>query len=230
MAFRTLETRAAARCRDLHQDANLHAEVDALLADGAPLPPWLGCWAMAARLAGDADSALTFAQAAAAEFACWRDLDGHARAIAEAAIAAYLLGRFAWGLAETRTCPAPADPSCAAALYLADFLNHLGLDEVEAASEAGERGLCALEQERLTARRAAWEIVLRRNLAAAYHFRGDLPAAPGAGRGAAARRPAAAQPVPLQLDAVRIGAAAGAGRRPGGGAVNPAPRPGAGGA
>jgi hypothetical protein len=177
MAFRTLETRAAARCRDLHQDANLHAEVDALLADGAPLPPWLGCWAMAARLAGDADSALTFAQAAAAEFACWRDLDGHARAIAEAAIAAYLLGRFAWGLAETRTCPAPADPSCAAALYLADFLNHLGLDEVEAASEAGERGLCALEQERLTARRAAWEIVLRRNLAAAYHFRGDLPAA-----------------------------------------------------
>ena len=178
MASRTLETRAAARCRDLRQDANLTAEVDALLADGAPLPPWLGCYrAMLARLAGDADSALTFAQAAAAEFACRRDLDGHARAVAEAAIAAYLLGRFAWGLAETRACPAPADPSCAAALYLADFLNHLGLDELDAAIEAGERGLRVIESEPKAARRVAWETVLRRNLAAAYHFRGDLPAA-----------------------------------------------------
>src|SRR5207253_2282697 len=64
-----------------------------------------------------------------------------------------------------------------AALAQAGYVNLVGINALPQAIQAAERGLRAIEDEVNPARRATWRIVLQRNLVAAYHYQGDLPAA-----------------------------------------------------
>jgi DNA-binding SARP family transcriptional activator len=152
--------------------------------DGLDRWPWLLCYqALERRLAqGDHRAALQLAQAAIERFKQSGQVDGHARAVAEAAIDRYHLGQYATALAEIAACPPPTQPSCSAALALAAYVNHVGVNALPAAIQAAEQGLRALDHETNAARRAIWQIVLQRNLAAAYHYQGQLEAARNAAK------------------------------------------------
>jgi DNA-binding SARP family transcriptional activator len=148
-------------------------------AESDDISPWLQCYqAMEGRLSrSDHVTTLRLAQAAAARFQRLGDDDGYARALAEAAIARYHFGQYAAALAELAACPPPKQPSCTAALALAAYVNHVGINTLPEAIQGAIGGLCALESETSAQRRAAWRIVLQRNLTAAYHYIGDLTAA-----------------------------------------------------
>ncbi|NOK60720.1 MAG: hypothetical protein GFH27_549297n321 [Chloroflexi bacterium AL-W] len=74
-------------------------------------------------------------------------------------------------------CPLPDDPTCAASLFFARYLNELGLDNLHAAIDSGRAGFAALQRETTLERRMVWRIALQRNIAVAYHCVGDLAAA-----------------------------------------------------
>lgn len=99
------------------------------------------------------------------------------RAVAEVAIIRYHLGQFAAALNDLAACSVPEHAASATALHFAAFLNHIGQDELVAAVAATQQGLAALDDDSDEQRRATWQIVLQRNLAAAYHFQGELAAA-----------------------------------------------------
>ncbi len=176
----SLEQQAAACVLDLRIDAELTQQIAAHSADDMP---WLRCYAaFERRLNGDYAAALTLGQQAAAQFKHAGDADGQARATAEVAIVRYHLGQYTAALAELATCPQPRDPACMAALHFAAFLNNIGRDALDEAISDVEQGLSALEHESSEPRRAAWRVALQRNVAAAYHFQGNLRAAEAAAR------------------------------------------------
>src|SRR5689334_12969141 len=175
-----LALRAMESILELRLDDVLTDSIDRLTnIDGVDRSPWLLCYqAMERRLSGTGHSpALRLAQAAQAHFTRSGDMDGYARALAEAALARYHLGQYATALAEIAACAPPQQPSCAAALALAAYVNQVGINALPAAIQAAEQGLRALDCEPNAARRATWRIVLQRNLAVADHYQGQLAAA-----------------------------------------------------
>jgi hypothetical protein len=147
--------------------------------EAGDIAPWLLCYqAMEQRLMhADHVSALRLAQVALSRFERLGDADGYARTLAEAAFARYHLGQYATALAEIAACPPPGQPACVAALALAAYINHVGINAPREAIRSAQQGLRALEDEADSRRRAVWRIVLQRNLTAAYHYTGDLAAA-----------------------------------------------------
>ena len=190
-----LTLRAMESVLELRLDDALTAAIDRLpTIDGSDRSPWLLCYQALERRLSQSDhlAALGLARAAIERFEQSGQVDGHARAVAEAAIDRYHLGQYTTALAEIAACPAPLEPSCGAALALAAYVNHVGINALPAAIQAAEQGLRALDHESNTARRDIWRIVLQRNLAAAYHYQGRLEAARNAA--ADAVRLAEAQP------------------------------------
>ncbi|MFL5802230.1 MAG: BTAD domain-containing putative transcriptional regulator [Roseiflexaceae bacterium] len=175
-----LESRAIELALNLSVDGALTETIHQLSeAEAGGASPWLLCYqAMERRLSqGDYAGTLKLAQEAAARFERLGDRDGYARALAETAIARYHFGQYALALAEIAACPPPQQPACVAALALAAYVNHVGINTLPDAIRAAEWGLHALEAELGTLQSTAWRIVLQRNLAAAYHFQGELAAA-----------------------------------------------------
>jgi DNA-binding SARP family transcriptional activator len=177
----SLEQHAAACVLDLRLDAELTQQIAARAASDAM--PWLRCYAaFERRVSGDYAAALALGQQAAALFMQAGDANGQARATAEVAIVRYHLGQYTAALSDLSACPPPPDPVCMAALHFAAFLNNIGRDVLDEAVADVEHGLSVLEQEANEQRRAAWRVVLQRNVAAAYHFQGNLRAAEAAAR------------------------------------------------
>lgn len=141
--------------------------------------PWLWCWkAMEQRIIyGDYVAALQHAQYAIEMFTRSDDDNGKARAVAEAAIAHYHLGQYSDALQLLKASPSPTQASCLAAQALAAYLNTVGLNDLTCAIEYIKQGIIALAHEPDAKRRVRWQIALKRNLMAAYHYRGDLVAA-----------------------------------------------------
>jgi hypothetical protein len=143
-----LTPRARASVLELRLDDALTNSIGRLAPiGGVEHLPWLLCYqAMERRLSGsDHDLALGLAQAALDHFTRSGDWDGHARALAEVAIARYHLGQYTTALAEIAACPPPTQPSCAAALALAAYVNQVGINALPAANQAAEQGLRALD-------------------------------------------------------------------------------------
>jgi DNA-binding SARP family transcriptional activator len=176
----TLESRAIELTLNLSIDSALTEAIDQLSAgEAGSLSPWLLCYqAMERRRShGDYAGTLKLAQEAMARFERPGDRDGYARALAEATIARYHFGQYTLALAEIAACPPPQQPACVAALALAAYVNHVGINNLPEAVRAAESGLVALEAEPGTPQWRAWRVVLQRNLASAYHFQGKLTAA-----------------------------------------------------
>lgn len=151
----------------------------ALLEPAFAESPWLWCWqAMEQRLIyGNYPMALQYARLASGLFNLTHDADGHARANAEVCIAHYHLGQYAAALQLLDATPMPPQATCAASLALAGYLNTVGLNDLARALEYFEQGMRALEHDPDTAQRVRWQIILKRNAIAAYHYRGELATA-----------------------------------------------------
>jgi DNA-binding SARP family transcriptional activator len=174
-----LETRAAKQVLDRSLDDALGDVISRLTPAVLAVSPWVLCYqAMEHRICrGDYTAACQLGQAAVAQFARHGDDDGRARALSEVAIARYHLGQYLIALTELAICPLPEQPTCAAALLLATYLNQLGTGALSAAITAAHRGLQLIERERELLRRTNWRTVLQRNLVVAYHYQGELGAA-----------------------------------------------------
>lgn len=179
MLCRMLEPRAAKLVLDRRLDGALTEVIGRLSAAELARWPWLLCYlAMEQRIShADYGAACRSGQMAIEQFVRNGDNNGRARALAEVALAQYHLGQYATALAALETCPPPTQPSCAAALFFAAFLSHLGIGALAEAVHAAHQALHLIEREPDIVRRTTWRIALQRNLGVAYHFQGELASA-----------------------------------------------------
>jgi DNA-binding SARP family transcriptional activator len=174
-----LEARAAKQVLDRSIDGALDDVIARLMPEVWAESAWVLCYrAMEQRVCrGDYVAACQLGHAAVEQFARRGDDDGHARALAEVAIARYHLGQYIIALTELAACPLPQQPACAAALLFATYLNQIGTGALAEAITTAHCGLQAITREHDRLRWMSWRIVLQRNLAVAYHYQGELVAA-----------------------------------------------------
>src|SRR6266508_1177131 len=146
----TLESQAIEMVLNLCVDDRLTKAINSLSNDDiSNISPWLLCYqALEQRLSqGNNVAALRLAQAAVAQFKNRDDINGYARALTEVAIARYHLGQYATALAEIAACTPPEQPSCVAALAMAAYINHVGINALPEAIRVAQLGLRTLENE-----------------------------------------------------------------------------------